>query len=257
MLNQVKMFPTGLCHRLCLSETSLAVPLLIFPSSTKQAPIIFVCARVHPGETCSSHTVNGMLRWIKEDGPEVRRLREAFEIHIVPMVNVDGVLAGNFRTSLSGDDLNRRYLKPSNLLHPVVVAIKKHIKDLQKNKPGCVVFLDLHGHSTKPNVFTYGPDMPETDKLSRVAKYYTKIVSESVPYFKYDDCTWHIPKSKKSTARAVMIRQIGVKMCFTVEASTSCIAVEAEGKLNRHENSYELGRPQTIPVGKEEGDLPA
>ena len=41
------------------------------------------------------------------------------------MVNPDGVIIGNYRTSMAGNDLNRRYRDPNFRLHPTVVAIKK------------------------------------------------------------------------------------------------------------------------------------
>lgn len=34
-----------------------------------------------------------------------------FIFYIVPMLNPDGVIAGNFRTSYSGKDLNRQFNK--------------------------------------------------------------------------------------------------------------------------------------------------
>lgn len=47
-------------------------------------------------------------------------LREHFVFHIIPMVNPDGVLIGNFRTSLYGKDLNRLFLKNQTLMIPEV-----------------------------------------------------------------------------------------------------------------------------------------
>jgi murein tripeptide amidase MpaA len=41
------------------------------------------------------------------------------------MVNPDGVISGNYRTSMSGNDLNRQYHAPNSRLHPTVAAIKK------------------------------------------------------------------------------------------------------------------------------------
>lgn len=43
---------------------------------------------------------------------------------IVPMVNPDGVIVGNYRTNYAGHDLNRKYLNPDEKLHPTVCAIK-------------------------------------------------------------------------------------------------------------------------------------
>lgn len=40
------------------------------------------------------------------------------------MVNVDGVVSGNYRSNLSGSDVNRIWMFPSRKAHPEVHAIK-------------------------------------------------------------------------------------------------------------------------------------
>jgi hypothetical protein len=40
------------------------------------------------------------------------------------MINPDGVIIGNYRCSLSGQDLNRQYLNPSSKMFPEIFAIK-------------------------------------------------------------------------------------------------------------------------------------
>jgi len=40
------------------------------------------------------------------------------------MINVDGVICGNFRCDLAGMDLNRNWKNPSNPLHPQIFSIK-------------------------------------------------------------------------------------------------------------------------------------
>ncbi len=44
------------------------------------------------------------------------------------MLNPDGVINGNYRCSLAGSDLNRRYKVPSKVLHPVIFSIKKLVR---------------------------------------------------------------------------------------------------------------------------------
>ena len=44
-------------------------------------------------------------------------------------MNPDGVMVGNYRVSMAGSDLNRRYMSPHPKLHPIVCAIKKLIKN--------------------------------------------------------------------------------------------------------------------------------
>ena len=71
------------------------------------------------------------------------------------MFNVDGVIIGNFRTNLSGDDLNRRFLKTNPNFHPSVYQFKATIdQDISRNEP-VMAFFDLHGHSARRNVFIY------------------------------------------------------------------------------------------------------
>lgn len=218
---------------LCTTESGIPVPILAFrcTSEDPNPPAILVIARTHPGETCGSHMVNGAIQWLMSDNEASGKLRSIFDVHVLPMVNVDGVIAGNFRTGLAGDDLNRRFSKPAELLHPTVVALKNYVKNVNRTRGSVVCCLDLHGHSTKPDVFTYGPEMGESDKLYRVSRYYAKLLGDALKCFKPNRCSWRIPKSKSSTARAVMIRTFGVKLTYTVEASTSARTATQEDPL--------------------------
>lgn len=53
--------------------------------------------------------VKGLLEFLCSDEEEARYLRRQVVFKVVPMVNVDGVVVGNFRTSLCGKDLNRMF----------------------------------------------------------------------------------------------------------------------------------------------------
>ena len=68
---------------------------------------VILTARVHPGETCASYIMQGVLDFLCSDKPEAKELRRRFIFKIVPMINPDGVIAGNYRASISGNDLNR------------------------------------------------------------------------------------------------------------------------------------------------------
>ncbi len=60
----------------------------------------------------------------EEEEQLVNTLKDHFEFYIVPMMNVDGVINGNYRCSLAACDLNRKWLKPSKVLHPSVYYTK-------------------------------------------------------------------------------------------------------------------------------------
>lgn len=89
---------------------------------------VFISARVHPGESNSSWMMKGVIEFLVGNSPEARALRDNFVFKIVPFLNPDGVINGNYRCSLSGQDLNRRWKAPSRVLHPVIFAVKKLIR---------------------------------------------------------------------------------------------------------------------------------
>ena len=62
---------------------------------------------MHPGESNSSFVVEGLLEFLVSDEPAARSLRDRYVFKIVPMLNPDGVIVGNYRCSLSAHDLNR------------------------------------------------------------------------------------------------------------------------------------------------------
>ena len=68
---------------------------------------IVITSRIHPGESNASYIVEGILLFLVSDDEVAKYLRNNFVFKIIPMLNPDGVLIGNYRTSLSGVDLNR------------------------------------------------------------------------------------------------------------------------------------------------------
>lgn len=63
---------------------------------------IFISARVHPGESNSSWMMKGLIDYLVSKTPEARALRDNFVFKIVPILNPDGVINGNYRCSLAG-----------------------------------------------------------------------------------------------------------------------------------------------------------
>ena len=110
---------------------------------------IIISSRAHPGETVGSWMMRGVLKFLTDpNNPEAKLLRENFIFKIIPMLNPDGVINGNYRCSLAGCDLNRRWKAPSKILHPTIYSAKKLIKESHLER-GVLMFCDLHGHSRK------------------------------------------------------------------------------------------------------------
>lgn len=215
------------------------------PVEFSQRPAIFVTARVHPGETNSSFAVEGFIRYLTSNDPGAIKLRDAYVFKIVPMLNPDGVIHGNYRCSLAGVDLNRQYNRPDQALHPTIYTLKSLIASTCEHR-GVSLYLDLHGHSQLKNVFLYGCDHSETfynraickeqqtdedinKKLfSRLFPKILTTVSNTINsqsgkcdkgYFSYEDCVNTVQKNKKSTGRVVCWRNLHVRASYTVEIS--------------------------------------
>lgn len=56
-----------------------------------------ITSRVHPGEAQSSWVVQGIIEFLLSDDPTAVRLRQQYIFKIVPMLNQDGVIFGNYR----------------------------------------------------------------------------------------------------------------------------------------------------------------
>lgn len=127
------------------------------------------------------------------------------------MVNVDGVIYGNFRTNLAGFDLNRQWNAPNKWLHPEVFYLSKLISSLS-NIEFC---MDFHGHSKKLNSFIYSC---LNEKVSDF-RIYPYIYSKKCELFSIADCTFSITPDKVKTARVNVYQEVKKPYIFTLETS--------------------------------------
>ncbi|TPX65802.1 hypothetical protein CcCBS67573_g08015 [Chytriomyces confervae] len=133
------------------------------PVSTPQALAsrrgIVLSARVHPGETNASWMMRGLMRFLTGPSEEAYLLREQFVIKLVPMINPDGVIVGNYRCNLSGYDLNRQWTNTSSSrassVIPEICAMHTLLERSTLSRP-VLLYCDLHGHNRKNGIFIYG-----------------------------------------------------------------------------------------------------
>ena len=119
-------------------------------------PIIFISARVHPIETPSSFTINGIITFLL-DKKDMRAylLRKYFVFVLVPMLNPDGVSRGHCRMDSLNQNLNRYYSTPDPERQPSCLAIRKLCEHYTKDKR-LFMYLDLHAHPANKGNFTFG-----------------------------------------------------------------------------------------------------
>ena len=224
------------CAELCKTEAGNSCELVTIcaprPSTQiEKRPVFFITGRVHPGESNSSYIVKGIIQFLVSDHPIASALREHFVFEIVPMLNPDGVIHGHYRVSQSGDDLNRNWTDPSRERHPTIYHAKKRIKTLAP-EGRLQFYCDIHGHSTKKNIFMYGCNCTtfgntlfgvlnrEERELKREQNF-PKLFSERCRAMSYKDCIFDIDKNKENCARAAVARECVLIHCFTLEGTNS------------------------------------
>ncbi|XP_007504416.2 cytosolic carboxypeptidase 3 isoform X2 [Monodelphis domestica] len=209
-----------LCHTLARNMVyvlTISTPLKNIESRKRK--VVILTARVHPGETNSSWIMKGFLDYILGDSSDAQLLRDTFIFKVIPMLNPDGVIVGNYRCSLAGQDLNRCYTSVQKDSYPSVWHTRNMIRRLMEDRE-ILLYCDLHGHSRRGNIFMYGCEDSDEDKeMCLEQRIFPFMLSKNCPNkFSFSSCKFDVRKSKEGTGR-VVIWKMGVQNSFTMEAT--------------------------------------
>ena len=128
--------------------------------------------------------MQGFLEYLAGNSTNAIRLRNLCIFKIVPMLNPDGVIVGNSRCSINGQDLNRQFHSPDLRLHPEIY----YLKNLISNNKNILAYIDFHAHSKKKGVFIYGPYFPLHSEYHCKIRVIPKLLSENTEFFRYYSC---------------------------------------------------------------------
>lgn len=140
---QIRVKPIGTT---LMRRSIPCIELLAGNRSNKKA--IILMGRQHSGETPSSFVIHEIVTQLLKADIEKEFLLSKYDIYVFPIVNLDGVILGNYRCNAAGYDLNRCWDKEDVSKYPEVFYIKKEIMKIQKRQE-IEFILDFHGHSTK------------------------------------------------------------------------------------------------------------
>ena len=121
---------------------------------------VFMHARTHPAETPPSFLIEGMINYLLSGTVESDELLASFEFYIFPMQNVDGVIAGNYRSTPKSENLEIMWYfdssTPLNLsadVPPEISIIHQYAKNLMNDGgPPVTIALNLHSSNSEPDI---------------------------------------------------------------------------------------------------------
>ncbi|CAE7906456.1 Agbl5 [Symbiodinium microadriaticum] len=204
----------------------LPCPQSDLPLKFPDRPIVFLSARVHPGETPGQFVFLGALRFLLSDDPRAAKLRDRFVFKLVPILNPDGVACGHYRTNSLGLNLNRHYDKPTPKEHEGIWATKRILSHWARQNR-LLVYLDLHGHASKRGCFLLanrlvGPGQGWNAGFARLCQI-------NSPYFDLELCDFGEADdaekegkdgmSKEGSGRVAVYRDCKVCNAYTLECN--------------------------------------
>ncbi|CAE7601883.1 agbl5 [Symbiodinium natans] len=196
-------------------------PAELFPSR----PIVFVSARVHPGETPGQFAFFGLLRFLLSDDPRAELLRRQFVFKLVPMLNPDGVARGHTRANAGGLDLNRCYGDANPREHEGVFWALEWLKHWA-GEGRLLFYLDMHAHAHTRGCILYGNRLSGASQVWNVA--FARICELNGPHFDFEGCEFpptsdkeHGHDSNENCGRASVAAICNVSHAYTLECHYS------------------------------------
>ena len=231
----------------CDTEGGRDCPILTItnpnsPIKEEDKKCFFITGRIHPGESNSSYMVHGLLDFLLSGAPEANEILDRTIVKCVPMMNIDGVVAGFYRISLHKFDLNRMWTTPDQVMHPVVYETKKLIQEIAKKRE-IAIYIDFHGHSRLHGTFAYGCPNDDDPILRNQEKTWPRVVSFLCDAFSWNHCVFSFPKERKAAGRIVVKTEVDVLNSYCIETSFGGIlAGSRAGYLYDEPLWKELGR---------------
>lgn len=155
------------------------------------------------------------------------KLREHFEFWILPQINPDGIVSGNYRCNTQGKDMNRCFYADDDpeaklRLHEVELIRsfmeENFSKKIPEKRSKLKMFLDVHAHSGQRDIFIYAPHAAQEEAMTKIQNF-PKLLDSISPYFNFQGCKFGNEKYKKNCARLGVFRDYDLNHSYTIESS--------------------------------------
>jgi Cytosolic carboxypeptidase N-terminal domain/Zinc carboxypeptidase len=187
-LNACAARPDGDVRRLCLSAEGRPVPLVRLGNLAEPRCGVWVIARQHAGESPASFVAEGLLAWAAGDDPQAAALRAEAALHVVPLVDVDGVFHGRCGKDREPVDFNRDWCETPT--HPQIEALIAQTAAWAAGHPYDLL-IDLHApHHGETACFVFADEASEPEATVVARRRLMQLLAEESPAevgFRADD----------------------------------------------------------------------
>ena len=94
------------------------------------------------------------------------------------------------------------------------------MKNLKRKYRGkCKLFLDLHGHSSQPNTFCYGPPHDVDSENYFLSRLLPELIAKKNSNFSLKQSSYSINPDKKFAARSMFFNSFNIPFTYTIETT--------------------------------------
>ncbi len=207
-----------------LGESAEGRPIHLLESGRELRDVLMIVGRQHPPEVSGAFAFEAFAETVFGDGDLATRFRERFRIVAIPLMNPDGVVAGNWRHNSGGVDLNRDW---GPFSQPETRLAGRLLQTMEAGDYKVRAFLDFH--STSRNVFYTQNDEFPTEPPG-FTETWLENSADRITDYEFDNS--RNPVSVQSNSKNFMYRRYGIPaVTYEVGDETDRIAAEHAARV--------------------------
>eukprot|EP00760_Papus_ankaliazontas_P010480 PhM_4_TR14292/c0_g1_i1/m.29883 len=225
-------------------------------AESKEKRALLFSARVHPGEVPASWMLHGLVDRVLMN--PARYLSE-HDLHVVPILNPDGVYFGYTRGDTNGRNLNRFYDVASADAHPTIHAMRDLFctldADTASGGGGVQMYMDLHAHATRRGCFVYGNRLDDPEDAAFTLSFVNTMAARC-DAFDRAGCNFsernmrtkgkNDTRGKQGSSRVALYALTGNPRCLTFEVNYNTSAPKVSRERHRYTPATFLGIGSSI-----------
>lgn len=156
------------------------IPMLLLGDENKAKVRAVLLARQHAPEVPASLFIEHFVNFLVSDHPVAKRLLGDVHIVVIPMLNIDGVDQGHWRTNANGVDLNRDW-EPFN--QPETQLLRYALAELASDGLPFIHSIDFHA-TDEHVVYPLLSDLPKPN--GNITEPWLNTIRNSIPSFDFE-----------------------------------------------------------------------